>query len=53
MPIADLAEGADGWVYATAVEGGPGATCPHSHVRPVGGSLASVDGGGPVGLNVN
>merc|ERR1712072_1281520 len=27
VPIADLAEGADGWVYATAVEGGREGPC--------------------------
>ena len=42
VPIADLAEGADGWVYATAVEGGREGYLPHTYVRPVGGSLASV-----------
>ena len=43
VPIADLAEGADGWVYATAVDGGrEGLLAAHTYVRPVGGSLASV-----------
>ena len=42
VPIADLAEGADGWVYATAVDGGREGYLPHTYVRPVGGSLASV-----------
>jgi hypothetical protein len=42
VPIADLAEGADGWVYATTVEGGREGYLPHTYVRPVGGSLASV-----------
>ena len=47
VPIADLAEGADGWVYATAVEGGREGYLPHTYVRPVGGSFASVAGGAP------